>query len=114
MAHGPSRWFLFSTIEFDNFLTQNELLVWSVTCTEALQVWQQEGPGQFMLGLLRSQVQVVPEVFRERVLARWHKLVRHLGRIRFRQRVWAYLGQHLQTISKPIREQLKALFPIGH
>ena len=67
-----------------------------------------------MLDLLRSQSLVVAVVARECVEARWAKLVRHLGRIRFRQRVWAYLGQHLQTISKPIREQLKALFPIGH
>ena len=67
-----------------------------------------------MLALLRSRVQALPVVARECVEARWHKLVRHLGRIRFRQRLWAYLGQHLQTISRPIREQLKTLFPIGH
>ena len=68
-----------------------------------------------MLELLRSQSHLaVAGVARELVEARWHKLVRHLGRIRFRQRIWAYLGQYLQTISKPIREQLKELFPIGH
>ena len=67
-----------------------------------------------MLALLRSQSQAVTVVAREFVEARWHKLVRHLGRIRFRQRLWAYLGQHLQTISRPIREQLKTFFPIGH
>ena len=67
-----------------------------------------------MLALLRSQGSALPVVARECVEARWHKLVRHLGRIRFRQRLRAYLGQHLQTISRPIREQLKTLFPIGH
>ena len=36
----PALVWLFSTIDFDNFLTHNELLIWSQTCTTALQVWR--------------------------------------------------------------------------
>jgi hypothetical protein len=52
--------------------------------------------------------------YRLLVRARWHRLFKVLLRIRFRQRLWAYLGQHLQVLSRPVREQLKALFPIVH
>jgi hypothetical protein len=45
---------------------------------------------------------------------RWALLLKKLHRIRRLQRVWAYLGQHLQVIVGPtVRTQLKDIFKIS-
>ena len=39
----------------------------------------------------------------------WRRLVRKLQRLRRLQRIWAYLGHHLQTFGVEVRARLRAI-----
>ena len=39
----------------------------------------------------------------------WTRVIKKLRRIRFQQRLWAALGQHLQTLSPAIRDMVRKL-----
>ena len=47
----------------------------------------------------------------EACVERWARLYRTAKRIRRLQRLWAYIGKHLQTIDPRVRERLTKLWP---
>ena len=49
----------------------------------------------------------------ERVLKRWARFYRQFKAIRRLQRLFAYVGKHLQTISPALRDRLTKYWPAG-
>ena len=50
----------------------------------------------------------------EQIVQRWHKIVCHFGRIRFRMGICAYMGHHLyHHINASLRHRLSQVFPSG-
>jgi hypothetical protein len=52
-----------------------------------------------------------PEEEAGHALLVWRRLVRKLQRLRRLQRIFAYVGQHLQTYAQDLRDRLRAIDP---
>ena len=66
-----------------------------------------------MFGSTATESQDIPETEAGAVSGdAWAILIRHLLRIRFLQRLWGQLGNHLQhAFSKELRDELRRHFP---
>lgn len=52
-----------------------------------------------------------PDSEASRAIPAWRRLVRTLQRLRRLQRIFAYVGQHLQTYAQGLRDRLRAIDP---
>ena len=50
----------------------------------------------------------------DRATCAWRRLIRHLLRLRHRQRIWGYLGQLLQQYPERLRGRLREVFPMAY
>ena len=61
-----------------------------------------------------SRIRRLRRASEEQIIQRWSKFVRLFGRIRFRMRIYAYMGHHLyHHINASLRNRLSQVFPSG-